>query len=286
MRATVPQNTRAMGQRTVLVTGASAGIGKAAAIGIAKTGAHVLLLCRERTRGEAARAEVLVHDPEAELFLADLSSQAEVRRVAAEILAAHPRLDVLLNNAGGVFPGRTLTVDGLEMTFALNHLGPFLLTNLLLTALRAATPSRVVNVASEAHQGARIPFDDLMGEKSYGGFEAYKRSKLANLLFTYELARRLEGTGVTCNALHPGVVATEIARRAPWLVRWVWGVVTRSPEKGARTSITLATSPDVANVTGAYFIDEKAARSSRESRDPEVARHFWDVSEKLTSASR
>lgn len=274
-----------MRKPTVLVTGASAGIGRAAAIGIARTGAHVVLLCRERTRGGPALAQVRALDTDAELFLADLSLQDEVRRVASEILAAHPKLDVLLNNAGGVFPERTLSADGLEMTFALNHLAPFLLTHLLLPALRAAAPARVVNVASEAHRGATMAFDDLMGGKSYGGLRAYAQSKLANVLFTYELARRLEGSGVTANALHPGVVATEIARRAPRLFRGLWSVAWKSPEKGARTSIYLATSPDVATVTGRYFIDEKERRTSKESLDASVARRLWDVSERLTGTS-
>ena len=270
--------------KLVLVTGATSGIGKEAALALAKMGARVALVARDPTRGEAARAEIAAASGNGDvtLFVADLSSQKEIRRLADEIRAKHDRLDVLLNNAGVMMTKRVLTADGFETTFAVNHLAYVLLTRLLLPLVTAAAPSRIVNVASEAHRRGTIAFDDLQGAKSYGGVAAYGQSKLANILFTYELARRLEGKGVTANCLHPGVIGTGIARNAPWPIGPVWRLLFRSAESGARTSVFLASSPDAAGVTGKYFIDEKPVRSNRESCDPEIARRLWDVSERLT----
>jgi retinol dehydrogenase 14 len=220
-----------------------------------------------------------------EFIQADLSSQSSIRDLARRVKAKYDRLHVLVNNAGGVFLRRELTDDGLERTFALNHLGYFLLTDLLLDRITAGAPSRIVNVASRAHKRTHLDFENLQGEKSYAGFRAYGQSKLANVLFTYELARRLEGTGVTANCLHPGVVSTGFGKNNPgWatLVATLFAPFLRTSEEGARTAVYLATSPAAAGVTGKYFVDDRAAASSRDSYDRALARRLWDVSEKLT----
>src|SRR5215210_5786673 len=201
-----------MGEKICLITGASSGIGKATAMGLANMGASVVMVGRDRGRGEAAMAEIKEKSPNAsvDLMLADVSSQQEIRRIADEFKDAHPRLDVLINNAGVFSSKRITSADGIEMTFAVNHLAYFLLTNLLLDVLKDSAPSRIVNVASGEQRNATIDFDELQGEKGYKGAKAYSQSKLANVLFTYELARRLEGTGITANCLHPGVVGTNL----------------------------------------------------------------------------
>jgi len=212
---------------------------------------------------------------------ADLSSQQEVRQLARQFHERYSRLDVLVNNAGGLWMKRQTTVDGLEMTWAVNHLAYFLLTQLLLDVLKASAPARIINVSSRAHQRANLLFDDLLGERRYGGWNAYCRSKLANLLFTYELARRLQGTGVTVNALHPGFVATGFAGNNGWLGRLFqslarWTAI--SPEEGAQTILYLATAPEVANVSGKYFVQKRAVSSSAASSDEAAARRLWQVS--------
>lgn len=224
---------------------------------------------------------------DAALLIADLASQRQVREIAAAFLKRFDRLDVLINNAGVAGWGtRLVTEDGLEATFAVNHLAPFLLTNLLLDALKASAPSRVVTVSSAAHKSFTLDLEDLQSERRYSGFGAYGRSKLANILFTQELSRRLEGTGVTANCLHPGVVATGIFRNIP---RWIRFILTSplvlSPERGADTMIYLATAPELAGVSGEYFVKRKPVRSSRASRDAETARRLWWASEVLTAAS-
>jgi NAD(P)-dependent dehydrogenase (short-subunit alcohol dehydrogenase family) len=218
-------------------------------------------------------------------FRADLSSQQQIRDLAGRFRARHDRLDVLINNAGGLWMQRQLSVDGLEMTFGVNHLAYFLLTQLLLDTLRASAPARIVNVSSDAHRRAVLDFDNLQGERGYGGWRAYCRSKLANLLFTYELDRRLRGTGVTVNALHPGWVATGFARDngwRGWLLQRAAGLFALSPEEGARTVIYLASSAAVADVSGRYFVREQAVPSSPASYDEAAARRLWEVSEGLT----
>ena len=202
--------TPSMSGKTVLITGGTGGIGRAAAIGLSSMGARVGITGRDRARAEAAAAAIAREsgNPAIDIFVADMSSQADVRRLAGEVLATYPRLDVLLNNVGGFWAHRHVTADGLEHTFALNHLAPFLLTSLLLDRLIASAPARIVTVSSGAQSLGKIDFDDLMGERKYSGQQAYNQSKLANVMFTYELARRLEGTGVTANALHPGVTNT------------------------------------------------------------------------------
>ena len=268
--------------RVCVVTGASSGIGKETARGLARLGATVAMICRDRERGLAAQAEIGREAPvPPELFLADLSSLAEVRRVAAEIRDRFAAVHVLVNNAGGIFGRRELTVDGHERTFALNHLAYFLLTHELLDALKRGAPARVVSVASAAHRVGTLDFDDLGLARRYAPFRAYGRSKLANILFTRELARRLAGTGVTANCLHPGTIASNFGRSGSrafaFLVRlgrpFLLGTV-----RGARTSLYLAASPEAAQVTGQYFVRCRLTQPSRRARDPELARRLWELS--------
>lgn len=275
--------TNELRDRTVLVTGASAGIGRATAGQLASMGARVLLASRSRERGEAARASIAERVPGAstELLLADLASQDGVRSLAAQVLTATDRLDVLINNAGVFTRGYQATPDGLETQFAVNHLAPFLLTNLLRERLAESAPARVITVSSEAHKRGRIDFDDLQGKERYSGLKAYAQSKLANLLFNRELARRLGGTGVTSNALHPGVVATGLlfdSFRPLKLLR----PLLRTPEQAARTTICLAAAPALERLTGLYFIDCEPARPSVAARDDAAARRLWQISAELT----
>jgi NAD(P)-dependent dehydrogenase (short-subunit alcohol dehydrogenase family) len=276
-----------MNGKICLVTGANAGIGKVAARRLAEMGATVVMVCRNREKGEAARKEIQAKSGNAnvELMIADLSSQAEIRRLADEFKAKHNRLDVLLNNAGVYLPKRSLTVDGLETTFAVNHLAYFLLTHLLLPVLKASAPARIVNVSSEAHKYGKVEFDNLQGEREYKGIPAYSNSKLENVLFTRELARRLADTGVTANSLHPGAVATGIFRNTPKPIEWLIKLLTLSPEKGAETSVYLATSREVEGITGKYFEKKLETYPSRPAQDDELARRLWEVSEQLTGLS-
>jgi NAD(P)-dependent dehydrogenase (short-subunit alcohol dehydrogenase family) len=273
-----------MNGKTCLVTGANSGIGKVTALELARRGAHVVMVCRDRARGEAALAEIkqASGNERVELMLCDLSSQADIRRFADEFKATHNRLDVLINNAGLYLRKRDTTVAGIEMTFAVNHLAYFLLTNLLLDRLKRSAPARIVNVSSDAHKHGHIHFDDLQGEKSYSGVKAYCHSKLANVLFTRELARRLAGTRVTVNCLHPGAVATSIFRALPKPIEAIIKLLTISPEKGAQTSVYLASSPDVEGVSGKYFVRSAEARASAEAQDDEVAARLWAESARLT----
>jgi len=278
-------DTGSMFGKTVLITGGTGGIGRAAAIGLAGMGARVGITGRDRARAVDAAAAITraSGNPAVDVFVADMSSQAEVRRLATGVLATYPRLDVLLNNVGGFWAHRHLTADGLEQTFALNHLAPFLLTNLLVDRLIASSPARVVNVSSGAHSMGKIDFDDLMGERDYSGSRAYNQSKLANVLFTYELARRLEGTGVTANALHPGLTNTAFSAEDPalgLLVR-IMRPFMRSPAKGADTAVYLANAPDAEGITGRYFADRKARKTSASSYDTAAAARLWQVSAEL-----
>jgi NAD(P)-dependent dehydrogenase (short-subunit alcohol dehydrogenase family) len=280
-----------MAGRTVLITGGTSGIGKATAIGIAALGARVAITGRDLERAAAAAADVRAAsgNPNVDAFGADLSSRAEVRRLAAEVLAAYPRLDVLVNNVGGSWATRHVTADGLERTFAVNYLAAFMLTNLLLDRLKASAPARVVNVSSGAQSSGRIDFDDLQGERDYSERTAYPQSKLASLMFTYELARRLEGTGVTANVLHPGVVNTGFGAEDPGVIFKVLVPFMRpfmkTPAKGAATSIFLASSPEVDGVSGQYFADSSPRTSSKASYDVAAATRLWEVSAALSGLS-
>jgi retinol dehydrogenase-14 len=272
--------------RTVLVTGGTNGIGRATAAGLAARGAQVAITGRDRARADAAAADIRADGgPPVDVFVADMSSQAEVRRLAAEVLAALPRLDVLVNNVGGFWNNRHVTVDGLERTFALNHLAPFLLTRLLVDRLIESAPARVVTLSSEAQRQGRIDFDDLQGERSWSGQRAYNQSKLANIMFTYELARRLEGTGVTANVLHPGLVRSGFGREEPGRIQRVItpfaGLLMKTPEQGAGPPIHLASAPELDGVTGQYFRLRKPVRSNKRSYDEAAARRLWEVSAEL-----
>ena len=278
-----------MRDKVCIITGASSGIGRATALSLSRMGATVVMVARDAGRGQAALEELRTasgnHD--VDLLLADLSSQAEVRRLAKELGSRYPQLHVLINNAGVAPVKRQVTKDGMEMAFAVNYLAPFLLTNLLLDPLKAGAPARVVNVAGDFHRKATIKFGDLMSEKDYNGVQANNQAKLALILFTYELARRLDGVGVTANCLHPGAVATGAPLRDPDLSafgRLMYTLVKPfflSPDKGAETSIFLATSPEVERVTGKYFVKKAPVRSSPESYDEEIARRLWDRSAQL-----
>lgn len=281
-----------MQERVCLVTGASNGIGKAAAIKLAKMGASLVLLCRDRDLGETAMAEISLRsgNDDIDLLLADLGSLRQVREAAAAFLDSGRPLHVLVNNAGAIHMEFGVTEDGIETTFAVNHLGPFLLTNMLLGRMRDSGPARIVNVSSEAHRigygNGRMAFDDLMGERQYGGWKAYGQSKLANILFTRELARRLNAAEVTANALHPGMVASQFGRnnRTGWMpyLQALYRPFCRSNEKGADTAVWLAATPEIEGVTGKYFKDRKIRTPAPQALDDEDAARLWRVSEKLT----
>jgi NAD(P)-dependent dehydrogenase (short-subunit alcohol dehydrogenase family) len=253
---------------------------------LAERGAELILLGHNEQRGQAAVADVKRATGKAPEFMSvDLSNQSAIRAFAAQFKETHPRLDVLINNAGGMFGRRQLSADGIEMTFALNHLAYFLLTNLLMPSLRAAERARIVNVASDAHFGIELDFDDLQSERRYSGWRAYKRSKLCNLLFTCELSRRLEGSPITANALHPGFVSSEIGVRNGWTFGLAWSLLTlfaTSPERGAETSAYLACSPEVEAISGEYFARSHVKPSSRASCGRVAAKRLWDVSVSLT----
>jgi NAD(P)-dependent dehydrogenase (short-subunit alcohol dehydrogenase family) len=283
-------DTRMQGKICVL-TGATSGIGKATALGLAQMGATLVLVGRSREKGNQVLDEVqeASGNNALEFLVADLSSQAAIRQLAEEIKKRYTHLDVLINNAGVFMLKRELTVDGLETTFAVNNLAPFLLTNLLLDLLKASAPSRIIQVNSDSHMNAKLDMDNLQGEKKYSSWGAYGQSKLAEMLCTYELARRLEGTGVTVNALHPGFVGTAIGmNNMGGIVRAVasrlLALIGTSPEEGARTSLYLASSPDVADVTGKYFVKSVPIRSAQLSYDEGLQHQIWAESEKLVGS--
>lgn len=272
--------------KVVVITGATSGIGQIAARRLAALGARVVLVARDRRRADATLARLREAGPDVAhcAHIADLSILAEMKRAGREIAAAEPRIDVLINNAGNVFPTRLVTPDGLECTFATNHMAYFVLTRELCDRLVASAPSRIVNTASAAHIGRSLDFDDLQLAKEYSTMTAYGRSKLANILFTRELARRLAGAGVTANCLHPGFVATGLGQRAGGLFRFVVRfamLFAGRAERGAQTIVHLASSPDLASVTGAYFIASRQAEPSPAARDDLAARRLWDESERI-----
>jgi NAD(P)-dependent dehydrogenase (short-subunit alcohol dehydrogenase family) len=276
-----------MAGKVVLVTGGTGGIGKATAMGLAALGARVGITGRDlaRTGQVAADIRAASGNPAIDGFAADMSSQAEVRRLAVAVLDAYPRLDVLVNNVGGFWAHPHPTADGLEHTFALNHLASFLLTNLLLDRLKASAPARVVNVSSHVQAEGRIDFDDLQGARAYSGQAAYSQSKLANVMFTNELARRLEGTGVTANSLHPGFVRTNFgAEDQAWLFTVVRQVVLpflKTPAQGAQTSIYLASSPGIDGVTGQFFANKKVKTANKIAYDSAMMARLWQASVEL-----
>jgi NAD(P)-dependent dehydrogenase (short-subunit alcohol dehydrogenase family) len=275
-----------MAGKTVLITGGTGGIGRATALGMAGMGAHLAITGRDRPRADQVAREInAAGGGNVDVFVADLSAQAEVRRLADEVLQRLTRIDVLVNNVGGYWNTRHVTADGLERTFAVNHLAPFLLTSLLLGRLKQSAPARVVTVSSNMQAIGRIDFDDLQGERSYSGARAYNQSKLANVLFTYELARRLQATSVTANALHPGVVSTSFGAEDPGAVQRVLLPFMRpfmkTPAQGAVTSINLATAPGLEQVTGCYFANRKPRKSSKRSYDKAAAARLWQVSTDL-----
>jgi NAD(P)-dependent dehydrogenase (short-subunit alcohol dehydrogenase family) len=279
-----------MKNKICLITGATSGIGQATAMALARQGATVIVAGRdeERCQSTVAHIQQETGNFHVDYLLGDLSVQAQVRTMAENFESRYQRLDVLVNNAGAINLFRQVSADGIEMTFAVNHLAYFLLTELLLDTLKASAPARVVNVASNSHYGQHLDFDNLELKRGYNPMRAYGRSKLCNLYFTYELARRLEGTGVTVNAMHPGFVATNMAANNGWLVRLFLPLVHRNsltPEQGASTAVYLASSPDVEGVTGKYFVREREVESDSISYDESVARRLWEVSEKLTGLS-
>ncbi len=285
-----------MDRKICLITGATDGIGRVAARELGKQGWTLALVARNAQKGERVARELRQECGNEEIYFkqADLSLQRDVRRVARDIAETYPRLDVLINNAGAIFWKRQTTAEGVEKTFALNHLNYFLLTNLLLDRLRAAPSARIVNVASGAHVGARLDFDDLESQRVYqsykGGWTAYQRSKLANILFSNALARRLEGEGVTSNALHPGFVKTRFGKDNGGYFALALGIGMRfgaiSVEKGAETPVHLAASDAVAGVSGRYFYQCREKSPSPPARDEAAQERLWDISEAMTRTSR
>jgi NAD(P)-dependent dehydrogenase (short-subunit alcohol dehydrogenase family) len=285
---------QSMSGKTCIVTGANSGIGKETALGLARMGAHVVLVCRNAEKGRAALADIQRESGSSklDLLIADMSSMASVRALAAQILEKYPRVDVLINNAGTAITKRTISVDGIEMTVAGNHLGAFLLTLLLLDRLKASAPARIVNVSSEAQRRARLEMDDIQFERrKYSSIGAYGQSKVLMNACTFELARRLKGMGVTANCLHPGVVATNIWHSGEADQPLFFKILVRifkpfmiDSKKGAEVSLYLAASPEVADVTGTYFVKSKPADYNPIERDPKVCAEIWQWSEKLTGA--
>ena len=277
-----------MESKVVLITGGTSGIGRAAATALAAMGAEVVVTGRSRERGELAVEEIRDTSGNARvsLMLADLAVQAEVRGLAEEFRERYDRLDVLVNNAGIIQSKRTQTPDGIELTLAVNHLAPFLLTNLLLDLLKKSAPSRIITVSSEARRGAKIDFEDLQSERRYRPFKVYGMTKLANILFTYELAERLEGTGVVANSLHPGGVNTNFGnnnRSFGTLIFRAFKPFMRTPERGADTVVYLAVSPEAGKMTGRYLTDRKVVSSFQDPHDEVMQKRLWEVSEELTN---
>lgn len=274
-------------KKICMVTGANRGIGKAIALGLARRDVKVVMVCRDRQRGKAAQAEVkrVTGNLAVELMIADLSSQTSIREFVQQYQATYPRLDVLINNAGIAKKEYSQTVDGVETTLAVNHLAPFLLTNLLLDSLKNNPAARIVNVSSLVHKWGKIDFDDLNGEKDYDMDRAYNQSKLANVLFTYELARRLKGTGIIVNSMEPGMTDTDFGHEYTGFKAFMakaWKPFLATPEKAAATAIHLALSDEVAKISGKHFVKSRATKSSKDSYDEKLAQRLWEISERLT----
>lgn len=273
-----------MKDQICIVTGSTSGIGKETVFGLARLGATVVMIARNPELGNQTKADVVreTGNSNIDVLIADLASQQAIRHVADEFKSKYKTISLLINNAGYAGP-RVLTDDGIERTFAVNHLAYFLLTNLLLDVLKASAPARILNVSSEAHRNVTINFEDLQMENNYSGLRAYSVSKLCNVLFTYELARRLEGSSVTANALHPGFLSTGIFREAPAVVQFAVKIIAGSPEKGAEAIIHLGTAPQLANVSGKYFSGKKEVRSAEQTYDREAAERLWKISEQMTA---
>jgi NAD(P)-dependent dehydrogenase (short-subunit alcohol dehydrogenase family) len=275
--------------KKVLITGANQGLGKASAIALAKMGAELVLVCRNEEKGRAAADEAKAAGaPKVELIVGDMGSQKDIRRVARDVLAAHEKLDVLMNNAGVIIPTRHTTVDGIEETFAINHLGYFLLTTLLLDLLKKSAPARIVSVSSEAHRSATMHWDDVQFSNRYRPVEAYGQSKLCNILFTKELAKRLEGTNVTANAAHPGPIATGFGHTYGGFGAFVATLAKpflKTPEQGARTQIWLASASELEGVTGKYFAKCKEKTPNQAAQEPAAPARLWKLSEEMTAKS-
>ena len=269
--------------KVCVITGSTGGIGMSAAKGLAELGATLVLVCRNPEKGESAIRAIsqATGNNNLEMLIADLSIQSEIRKTAGELNKKYQSISLLINNAGLAVTRRTLSPDGIEMTFAVNHLAYFLFTSLLLDALKAGAPSRIINVSSEAHRNVLLDFDDLQLEKRYGGFRSYSLSKLCNILFTYELARRLEGSGVTVNALHPGYLNTGIFRDAPSFLRFLVKLTAGPAERGGRAIVHLATAPELSGVTAKYFNGLKEAPSSAVSYDRASSERLWQISSEL-----
>ena len=275
--------------KTVVVTGGTSGIGEVAALNLAGQGARIVLIARDLARGEATLAKLRQANPSAQhtAHYGDLSVIADMKRVAQTVAASESRIDALINNAGAVFLARKVSADGLEMTFATNHMAYFVVTNILLDRLKSTPGARIVSTASDAHKSGKLDFDDLQSEKSYSSFRVYGTSKLCNILFTRELARRLEGTGVTANCLHPGFVGTRFGQNNAsniFLKLLARGIMAfgLSPEEGAKTIIHLASSPDVATISGEYFYKCKVEEPTQAAQDDAAAKRLWEVSSKLS----
>ena len=276
--------------KTIVISGATSGIGQVAAEKLAAMGARLVLIARDQTRGQAALDRLCPLSPGVRhaIHYADLSLLAEVKRVAAEIVAAEPRIDVLINNAGALFASRRVTSDGLELTFATNHMSYFVLTHGLRARLSASAPARVINVASDAHKGEKLDFNDLQSARGYRGLSVYGRSKLCNILFTRELARRWQGSGVTANSLHPGFVSTRFGDQSGGMLSWVVRAAKMfaiSPEKGAETIVYLASSDQATGQTGLYYYKCRTATPTRQAQDDDAARRLWQESEKLAGVT-
>lgn len=268
-----------------MITGANSGIGKATAKALAKMNATVVMVCRDKERGDKAQKEIIEQtgNNQVDLLLCDLSSKEQIQKLVKEFKEKYQNLHILINNAGIMLKKRELSVDGIEMNFAVHVIAPFLLTNLLLEVLKKSTPSRIINVTSAAHRRAKIDFEDLQNKnKKYRLFTVYGISKLGEMLITYELSRKLEGTGVTANAVHPGLVNSNLGRDQSNFSQWFARKFFKSPEEGAETSIYLATSPEVEGITGKYFINKEPRQSSEESYNLEYAEKLWKICEEMT----
>ncbi len=266
--------------KTAIITGATSGIGKVTALAIAREGAHLVLPVRNMEKGETLKEEIQQEtgSKNIELMSCDLASLDSIRSFAKQFLAKYDRLDLLINNAGLWESKRKESADGIEMNFAVNHLAPFLMTNLLLDLIKKSAPARIINVSSTAHKYAKMNFDDLEGKKRWDSMKSYAQSKLANILFTRKLAHELAGAGVTVNCLHPGVVSTRLFDNMPGYFRRIFGLFMISPEKGAETSIFLATSPEVEGISGAYYNKKMMAKTTRHAEDMKAADMLWEVS--------